>query len=244
MDEGSCVDGMDTDVLDKDCSPFSGGNDGGNGSEPSPKWSADDLADLKAWQKYGEAIYFYADDQIKKGSSDQDIPKPPKRTLNQIFKKKVIKTKNFKTMNAFEFSTYLKQFIKPNESNNEVDNSEEMPTGSIDLMCAFIKKKYDKINISTLNSYIQLGQYFITFKEHFDKIRIETGERKTWEKVLEKETGLKPASVRHYKNLAKLVKKYPRLKNLNISFTKLREMLPKIKIVFRDQSIAAKWQNV
>ena len=46
MDEGSCVDGMDTDVLDKDCSPFSDGNDGGNGSEPSPKWSADDLADL------------------------------------------------------------------------------------------------------------------------------------------------------------------------------------------------------
>ena len=147
-------------------------------------------------------------------------------------------------MNANEFNNYLKQFIKNDVFINEVDNSEEMPTDSIYPMCAFIKKKYDKINISTLNSYIQLGQYFITFKEHFDKIRIETGERKTWEKVLEKETGLKPASVRHYKNLAKLVKKYPRLKNLNISFTKLREMLPKIKIVFRDQTIAAEWQKV
>jgi len=67
----------------------------------------------------------------------------------------------------------------------------------------------------------------------------------TWSNWLETGTGITVISARQYTDMAKLVKKYPKLGNLRISFTSMRDMKAKIKTTFEENpQIAKYWKKI
>jgi len=132
-----------------------------------------------------------------------------------------------------ELCLYLKTFLEPHTTNNESDdNQSEMPTDDIVKMGEFLKNeriKDEKEETLLLKRKLRIGDYLIAAKRRYSHYKIQTKCKETWGEWLWTTTGINEKSAQQYTSLAELVKQYPKLGQLNISFTHMREMIPKIK---------------
>jgi len=234
-------------------------------NESNTAWSENDLVELKEWRKHHADKLAEVEEIIIKGYSEIKCRPKPKRTLEQITGKKNINYKSkssknvskkpkividWKNMNSIEFGLiYLKTFLKSNTSDNESeDNQTEMPTDDVAQMGEFLKYqriKDEKDETLLLKKKLQLGNYLIIAKGRYLHYKIQTKCKETWDVWLWTTTGINDKSAQQYTSLAELVRQYPKLGQLNISFTRMREMIPKIKKVFiENQSVGSYWKEI
>src|SRR5271170_1555481 len=168
-------------------------------------------------------------------------------TLN---KKECRKTKiDWKNMSAIDFNEYLKTLRWPQSINVDQEaiiQQSVMPTDNVDEMGVFLKQKYAKIEDDEtilMSNYLQLGVYLRDAQKHFKRYKKESKDKITWYEWLYEKVKIRGEKARQLTGLAKLVEEYPKLKDLQISFTCMRAMKTKIESVFRsNQKIALEWK--
>jgi len=197
--------------------------------------------------------------------SDKQYPKMPTITIEQITgkprgkkrsstsNKKVKgckKTKiDRKNMSAIDFNEYLKTLRRRQSINVDQEaiiQQSVMPTDNVDEMGVFLKQIYSKIEDDEtilMNNYLQLGVYLRDAQKRFKLYKKESKDEITWYEWLYENTKISGEKARQLTGLAKLVEEYPKLKDLQISFTCMRAMKTKIESVFKSNpKIALEWK--
>jgi len=156
---------------------------------------------------------------------------------------------DWKNMSAIDFNKYLKTLLRPQSSNanrEKVIQQSIMPTDNIEEMAVFLKQSYKNIRDDEtvlMSKQLQLGKDLLVAQARYSHFKIESKSKTTWAEWLESNTDISVSYARQVKLIAKLVQEFPKLKDLQISFTCMREMMPKIKSVFTsNQKIALEWK--
>jgi len=149
-------------------------------------------------------------------------------------------------MNADDFNAYLKtklpSTIVSNEQNveqTEMNNEEDKMIGDLKDLYAEIIKTETLI----LKKYMLFGEHLIGFKEYYIRLKIQKLCKERWPEWLLTKTNIKVDSVKQYIGLAEAARIWPKLKELDISFTHMRKILPKIKKTFIvNPNIGEQWR--
>jgi DNA replicative helicase MCM subunit Mcm2 (Cdc46/Mcm family) len=165
-------------------------------------------------------------------------------------KKECKKTKiDWKNVSAIDFSEYLKTLRRPQSINVDQEaiiQQSIMPTDNVDEMGVFLKQKYAKIEDDEtilMSNYLQLGVYLRDAQKRFKRYKKESKDEITWYEWLYEKVKISGEKARQLTGLAKLVEEYPKLKDLQISFTCMRAMKTKIESVFKSNpKIALEWK--
>ena len=95
-----------------------------------------------------------------------------------------------------------------------------------------------------MNKQVQLGVYLKEAKKRFDHYKKLSRSKETWYGWLKTKIDMSDSCARQLTGLATLVEEFPRLKDLQISYTRMRELKPKIEATFlENQEIASYWKN-
>ena len=227
-------------------------------------WSEQQLNDFKVLKKFLSDALIVVDETERCGYSDKPYPKMPRITLEDITgtsrgkkrlsisnKQKCKKTKiDWKNMSAIDFNGYLKTLLlQPSDVNREkiIQQPAVMPTDNVDEMGEFLKQSYNNMidqETVLMSKQLQLGKDLLVARVRFSQFKIESKSKTTWIQWLDSRTSISDSYAGQLKGLAELVGQFPKLQDLQISYTHMREMIPKIKSVFHsNQKIASEWME-
>lgn len=151
------------------------------------------------------------------------------------------KDQSFKSYSNDEFNAYLKKLLIVEIVPDIQD--EAMPTNDIHQMALHLSKCHSLIQDNdkkSLNAKLKLGKKLNRSKKIYAKLKKKN---ENWSVWIDKSVNISISYANRCIMLHKLVKEYPKLSQLNISFTELFQMKKKISDVFKENStIASEWK--
>lgn len=165
-------------------------------------------------------------------------------------KKKTTKNSNKKTVSMLsntDFHDYLKKKLKPAATYKGVEVKAVMPVDSCGIMGKFLKTRHCEVQLASnemLNYRLKFGEYLRTAKTAFNELKMrDPNKRRSWCQWIEETAGISYSYVRRMIIITEMAKKYPKLRDLSITFTELFQLSNKIKAVFNEnEDIAKLWQ--
>ena len=161
--------------------------------------------------------------------------------------RKVKKQAAISKMTDTEFNTYLKSRLR-NDAARQVMSTQcvEMPSESLESMADFLKKRHQEINSADneiLKWKLMFGEYLSLAQKRFMAIKRQQKFEGKWETWIKKNVGISFAYAKQLMKMQSMVKDYPRLRDLSVSFTELYGMRKRIEIIFgRCGEIRKEWK--
>lgn len=178
----------------------------------------------------------------------KDMEQLPKSDLHSVIFHGKSKGKAKKTtiasMTSTEFHNYLQELLIPktlNGSSISDENFEDEET-----MVKFLTHRFMLLGVkanSLLSDHVDFGRAIRNAKTLFNCKRKEWSITDKWEKWISLKTGMSNSYVRQHVQVYELISRYPRLRQLNITYTELFKMSKKIDVVFTDDMIGGFWQT-
>ena len=144
-----------------------------------------------------------------------------------------------------EFNCYLLEKCKQFENMNSSETTSKLPSNLIE-MPEYLNQSYIKLQsmeVTALRGHLELGKRLNLAKGKFDVEKRKKRQKITFGMWIQANTLIKEACARRHREIASLTKEYPKLENLNRSYTEFLKIKNKIKEVFQeDKEIGRKWK--
>ena len=220
----------------------------------NPAWSAEKGAQFKEYEKYLAACLEHVHDTRVNGPNKRPYPVKPTFSWKSIIGSKKAKTsttsegrrRDISQMSDEEFNEYLKSLLRHNEDIVE-STAQLMPTTDLQSMGLYLNNSYSLIKgreTELFKEYLDYGENLTLAKKRFDQLKKENKSQEKWGDWIEKNVKISASYVRRLMQMSRLVNEYPKLKELNISFTELFKIKLKIEEVFtRNHEISTYWKE-
>lgn len=150
-------------------------------------------------------------------------------------------------MTDTEFNAYLKSRLNDSAQQDMSDEQwAEMPTESLESIANFLKKRHQEIKSAEneiLKWKLMFGEYLSLAQKRFMSIKRQQKLEGKWETWIKENVGISFAYAKQLMKMQNMVKDYPRLSNLSVSFREFYGMRKQIETVFgRCVEIRKEWE--
>lgn len=214
-------------------------------------WTQEDLKTISEHLHYHTESIEFLNKCWTSGLTNDKPPERPKSDIKDLVmegrKRKAslelskrlpkVKTNSYKEMNDEEFNTYLLNLVCDTEQSVTAKDLISTDLVSVGEYLRSLHEKVRQSNIASLHDHLQLGNGLIRSKEIFDhKKTIKTSNKKgiteTWITWVSKNTEISESQERRLRQVARLVRRFPKLESLSVTFSELYNMTKKIEEVF------------
>jgi len=237
-------------------------DEAGKWGVPSDKWTDKQNDSLCDYIDYLYKERAFVIECWKRGPSMESYPIKPDIDIIQLVKKstgkkdqrksvemskksdkrndKRVTKANISKMSDLEFNVYLKS--KLNVNAGILKTSDTMNLANLRDVGIFLKAKMVGLqnkDAMNLRDHIEFGSYLIAAKERFDIQKRET--KMTWATWVKESVGISEAYARQHREISVLAVKYPKLKQLTMTYTELFKLKKKIQCAFVKNCDIATW---
>lgn len=239
-DFGSDSNGIDMENLESDLPQSSP-------KAPWSQWTEEEKEMINQHFNYFNNMLVLVNQIWESGPSKNRLPKKPSCEITQFLEigaghKKKKKSDSISDMTGEEFHLYLSAKLDPVIT---TETTCKLPSNLID-MPEYLDESYIKlrsIEAAALKIHLELGKRLNFAKGKFDAEKRKKRQIITFGMWIQENTKIKEACARRHREIALLTEEYPKLENLNMSYTEFLKIKNKIKEVFQeDKEIGRKWK--
>ena len=229
-----------------------------------PGWTDTQKKAMVEYTEFCHKQIEYIKECWKNGPSRNIFPTPPDYDIAAMLKndsslrgktkgRRVKQTKKteilaVKSMSDSEFNEYLKSKLVTDYIPCPFTSvGMEWPAESLEYVAVFIVRKWIDLKNKdgrNLSDHLDFGQFLNAARKRFNTEKREHKLKMTWKNWTDTNTGISEAYVRQHIEIARLVRVYPKLRNLAITYLHLFLLKGKILSVFTRNLKIANWWEV